>query len=209
MDDKLLNKILKREAVSFDIFDTLIVRKCGNPQEVFNIVAKKYNEQYGSLIVDFKQLRIDAEKKVRHYTTKNEISVCDIYNIIADTVGGSSAQILMELEKETELEVCIANKPVVDLYNQVKKLRDTYIISDMYFDGAFITRLLETCGIGLPKKVYVSVDYNQTKRNRQLFRTVLRDSHLYARNMIHIGDNFISDFLSPKLLGMHSYWLKK
>lgn len=209
MDDKLLNKILKRDAVSFDIFDTLIVRKCGNPQEVFNIVAQKYSEQYNSQIANFKQLRLDAEKQVRLHTTKNEVSVHDIYNVIANKVGVSTAQVLMNLEKETELEVCVANKPIVDLYNQVKNKRNTFIVSDMYLDGSFITRLLGKCGIDLPNKVYVSIDYNQTKRNRQLFRTVLKEAHWHAWNMIHIGDNFISDYLNPKLLGMHSYWLKK
>lgn len=209
MDNNLLNKILKRKAVSFDIFDTLIVRKCGNPQEVFNIVAQKYKEQYNSHILDFKQLRIEAENKARCQSEKNEISIHDIYNVIADTVGVSTAQILMELEKETELEVCIANKPMVELYNQVKNKIDTYIISDMYLDGTFITRLLVKCGIDMPKEVYVSVDYDQTKRNRKLFKTVLRDNHLHAWNIIHIGDNFVSDYINPKLLGMHSYWLKK
>lgn len=209
MDDKILNKILKRDAVSFDIFDTLIVRKCGCPQEIFNIVNKKYKEQYNSHITDFKQLRIEAEKKVRLHTSKNEISIGDIYNVISDTVGVSVAQILLNLEKETEMEVCVPNKPIVDIYNQVKDKRDTYIISDMYLEGTFISRLLEKCGIGVPNKVYVSVDYNQTKRNRQLFKTVLRENHLHAWNMIHVGDNFISDYLNPKLLGMHSHWLKK
>lgn len=38
MNSIQLEKLLRRKAVSFDIFDTLVVRKCGKPYNLFDIV---------------------------------------------------------------------------------------------------------------------------------------------------------------------------
>ena len=58
--------IEKAEIVSFDIFDTLIVRNCIEPHEVFDIVEFRYNrENNKNKIEGFRRYRLEAEKEAR------------------------------------------------------------------------------------------------------------------------------------------------
>lgn len=208
MYSKLFEKLSKHKAVSFDIFDTLIIRKCGKPHYVFDIVEKKFNEKNKDSYLSFKEIRIQSEIEARRSKNGSEISFQEIYDIVSQYLGKEKTLTLMKLEKETELEQCIANKEIVDLYHKLLLHNDVYIVSDMYFDCNFIIHLLKSCKIELPKKIYVSVEYNATKRNKKLFRHLLDDNTINPHDITHIGDNFRSDYINPKLLGMHSIWIK-
>jgi hypothetical protein len=75
----------KYEHASFDIFDTLIIRKCKQPAKIFDIVEEKYNKLNGTNLENFRQLRILVEAQLR---TKNaEITINDIYSSIANKYG--------------------------------------------------------------------------------------------------------------------------
>lgn len=209
MEKKLFEKLKGRKAVSFDIFDTLIERKCGNPYVVFDIMEKRYNEQYPfAMVNNFRELRIQAEKLARQNSSKNEVSLSDIYESLATMTGNLHVSFLKDLEKTIELEQCVAIPEMVEVYHKIRECCDAYIISDMYLDEEFISSLLLNCGIRSPKKLYVSVEYNQTKRSRQLFKMVLRENGLCPWQLTHVGDNWISDYLNPKLLGIHSFIVK-
>ena len=53
----------KYDYISFDIFDTLIVRNVLKPEEVFLIVESKYNSLNKKKISDFKTNRLLAQRK--------------------------------------------------------------------------------------------------------------------------------------------------
>lgn len=208
MNSIQLEKLLRRKAVSFDIFDTLVVRKCGKPYNLFEIVERKFNKEHNTSSVHFKNIRIESEIEARKKKKTGEISLQDIYDIASERWGIENSSVLMELEKETEMEQCTANKEIVDIYHKLITNIDVYIVSDMYFKYEFIIKILESCKIELPKKLYVSAEYNASKRDRKLFRFLLEENGIHPHNITHIGDNFRSDYINPKLLGMHSIWIK-
>ena len=55
-------KIEDAKIVSFDVFDTLLLRNVCKPIDVFDIVENLYSNRYREKI-EFKKLRIEAEKK--------------------------------------------------------------------------------------------------------------------------------------------------
>ena len=78
MKKELLQRIEESQVISFDIFDTLIMRKTLYPEDVFDIVQEKA-EQQEIAIKDFKLLRQRAD-------TENPYILPDIYQIYAHTL---------------------------------------------------------------------------------------------------------------------------
>ncbi len=83
--------------VSFDIFDTLLIRPTLQPKDIFHVVAKKVNAAHG---VDFVKLRWDAEERLG----KPNAAIHDIYAHMAQTHGlaPTTATALMEEEIRCE-----------------------------------------------------------------------------------------------------------
>ena len=63
--------------------------------------------------------------------------------------------------------------------------------------------------------VYVSSEYGKTKRSGSSFREVLKEmlkavreegvDSVEGRDVLYIGDNYISDYLMPRKCGMRSF----
>jgi len=62
-DNDLKRLINSKDIISFDIFDTVIVRKVLNPSDIFKIVEDLYTERYGKLELKFADIRIKANLK--------------------------------------------------------------------------------------------------------------------------------------------------
>ena len=65
------------DVISFDIFDTLLLRPFANPTDLFYIIGKRLD------MPEFHKLRIEAEKRAREIaiaeTGSREITIYNIY----------------------------------------------------------------------------------------------------------------------------------
>ena len=77
--NKMLKAIDKAEIVSFDIYDTLVVRNVLKPTDIFKIVEFRVQSELGVNIADFEKKRILAESMARK-NKKREVSLKDIYD---------------------------------------------------------------------------------------------------------------------------------
>ena len=77
----IIKQIAKYEYISFDVFDTLIKRNIENPTDLFDLVQKIYNQTNKPLLENFKEKRIEAERKARELSSHKEPNIDDIYNI--------------------------------------------------------------------------------------------------------------------------------
>lgn len=209
MKHRLLKKIANCKVVSFDIFDTLVVRKCKEPKKVFALVENKFEQMYGHPTFSFEKIRIMSEAEARKNKNGEEVFLEDIYQVVSKHIGKELSSILMSMEFETELNVCEANKDIVNLYQAISKSKDVFMVSDMYLDNEQIKSILSSCSIPLPKRLYISCEANASKRNRVLYKLLMKENCLKARDILHIGDNLISDYINPKLLGMQSVWVRR
>lgn len=190
------------KVVSFDVFDTAIVRIVSKPKEVFELVEKKIDFKY-SIKSDFARKRIAAESKARGKNIFDEVNLDEIYRELY--INGVDLCDIQGLEISCEVEVCRANPVILRYY---RKLIDEGVqvvfISDMYLSSKVVERILCSCGYSSFYKVYTSSDARCTKKNGKLFRYVLQDLNIQPFKMRHIGDNFRSDYLCPKLKLIHS-----
>lgn len=171
--------------ISFDVFDTLILRKTKSSREAFTQIND------GTC---FSVKRIFAEKKARKCSKKEDVTLSDIYKFLPDYDENK------EIEKE--IEVCYANPKAMQVYNNLRKMGEKIVIvSDMYLSCETICTILKNAGYNIDDvPVYVSSEYGKTKHTGNLFKIVLKDYP--GQKIIHVGDNVVSDYLSPMLLGI-------
>lgn len=185
--------------VSFDIFDTLLIRPFAVPTDLFNHIGKKYKDER------FANIRIMAERRARRVCNKDEINIDDIYSQMP--VMYKKYQ---EIELKEELAMCSANPVVIDLYKYAQENGKTIIAtSDMYYKEDYLKKLLEKNGYGSISKIFVSSEYNHTKGSGKLYKDVLNEYSIKPNELLHIGDNEISDISVAREIGIRTHRVDK
>ena len=114
-------------------------------------------------------------------------------------------------DREFELErLALRAKPNARLFLEWARAREVRIIavSDMYLGKRHLRRLLDELGYrGLIDRIYVSSEYRAGKYSGRLFGHVLEQEGLQPEEILHVGDNFLSDALAPCRLGMTGVFL--
>lgn len=196
-------ELLKYEVVSFDIFDTLLLRPFAQPHDLFMILGEKFD------CLDFMTIRREAERDARNIAAimkgNREVTIYDIYEQI-EFKTGISKEYGVKTEFETELEFCFANPYMLEVFNILKSQNKKIIaISDMYLTKEMIVKLLIKSGYVGFDEVYVSSESNASKRDKNLYKIVIKK---YGRNLVHVGDNFVTDIKHARESGIVSKYYK-
>lgn len=201
--------ILAADAVSFDVFDTLLVRDVLDPHDVFELVARRT----GRDPVTFRRLRVRAERALRDQPP----TLPEIYTELGQDTGWAAADLerMLRCEIEVEREVLRPRGAVVDLMRTaVDAGIPVTLISDMYLDGPILKELLDGCGITGYERILVS-GAERTSKYGDLY---LRYRWLATGDtLVHIGDDIEADGVmasrhglkpivvgSPRLMLAHS-----
>lgn len=201
--EKLAEKLVQYDVVSFDIFDTLLFRRVKKPTDLFTLMEKENG------LFDFHDNRIRAEADARRAAGGNgEIGIREICERLAKRYG-IDARTLAEREMEAEREICYANEAMVELCRLLEEKGKRMIaVSDMYLPRQFLRELLDGCGYQMIERVFVSGEYGAGKTGGALQRVVsaeLGDGLRY----VHIGDNQQSDVLGSKAAGWDAVWYRR
>ena len=181
------------DVISFDVFDTLIFRPFSDPTDLFYLVGEKMGVQ------DFKNLRIQAEKKAREIVHKTsdgyEVTLEQIWNDLAEETG-LDANEGIRIETETEETLCFANPYMLEVWNELKEAgKKLIIVSDMYLPAETIKGILGKNGFTGAESIYISNEFGCNKYEGRLYRKVLDDirKDIPGSKVIHVGDNPRSD----------------
>lgn len=182
---RILSKIKKAEVISFDVFDTLLLRKVTDPKEVFEIVGNKLG------VVNYRAKRVFAEKIARQRCANGEVSLLQICKAVEELYG-IDADLAYTEELEAEREVCVANQLFLEImHDDAIKGKHIIAVSDMYLPSEFIRELLNRCGFYTIDEIYVSNARGCSKAEGGLW-CILRD--MFAKSkVVHFGDNCYSD----------------
>lgn len=186
----------KYKYVSFDIFDTLICRSLMRPSDVFELVEKKANEIFQeSAITGFSVIRINSEILARK--KKNfEITIEDIYDEIESLTKSKWIDKYKSLEIEIEKEIVYPNLSVKTIYDTcINKGIKVIITSDMYLPRTVIEYMLKKCGYEGYERLFLSSEMGFRKNDGSLFNYIREQLQIPSWQMIHLGDNFKSDYL--------------
>lgn len=126
--ETLLRQLREYDVISFDIFDTLLLRRVADPKDVFTLTAQKLGME------SFPRLRIEAEAEARRRVTgrEKEVDLVQIYSVLGEWLG-IDIRAAMRTEIDTELAVCMANPYMKRLFDALRSMgKELIAVSDMY-----------------------------------------------------------------------------
>lgn len=194
---KRMKDVSEYSVVTFDIFDTLIKRRCAEPKDVFELVENRLELKYGKTF-NFVDERLRAKQRIKKHNKYYNLE--DVYRIIE--LPNDVAETAKKYERLVEIDIAYSNSNVVNLYKKALHENKTiFLISDMYLDRDTIEKILKKCEIFGYERIYISQEEKKDKVSGRLFQKVLMDYNLKPYEVIHIGDNNKGDFLRPRLMG--------
>ena len=204
--DGLKKAIDSHDVISFDIFDTLVMRKTLYPKDVFLIEERELYEQGQE--VPFAAWRTEAESE--QVAEGHLPNFDEIYHYLQERHSLSNEIVHRWKSREWELEkkLIVIRKDMIKAFQYAKMRGKTICLtSDMYFSRQDMECLLGEKGITGYNAVFISCDAQATKAEGSLFRQVVELAS--GRSILHIGDNEMSDGLIPKRLGIDTYQIQK
>jgi|GEM_PF-806121 len=194
-----------KKFVSFDVFDTCLIRRCGTPEKIWDLMAENlFNENDFRGKLTFAGNRQIAEKNAN--IEKNYPTLRDIYEHLNVNQWGFNTDEIMNLEMKIEEQELFPNPEMLNIVSDYREKGFIIaFISDMYLPTVFIKKLLVKFNFCKEdESVFVSADCKAGKFNGSLYDFVLKITNSKARQWIHYGDNVVSDFYMPKLKGIKS-----
>lgn len=213
LHDTLVRERDKLRLISFDFFDTLVLRMAAEPVNVFIEVGRRLAEA-GLLKLpvtphEFMKLREIGERNARKAATKigeaSEVTLAQIYaqmgQVVSDPVRAAA------IEVQTEQDWCCLNPSMWSLLCDAKaRGYRVAVVSDTYFSAEDLRGILRVNGAdpGIIDLVLASSEHGFGKWNSGLFRLALAELNLQPEQVLHIGDNDVSDYRNPTQLGMRA-----
>lgn len=207
---------MKQILYSYDVFDTCLIRTCGFPEFVFEIMAKTIlgSNAETAKIRDFVLIRKNAEVLARNNritAEKEDITIDDIYDFCDfSEITCCCIERIKDCELTTEKQVLKSVYEIKDEIDELHKRGEKiYFISDMYLSSSFIRTVLEEEGFyKVGDCVIVSCEEGKTKSSGHLYDSVQEKTGVSFRNWIHKGNNLQSDYKIPKKKGIKAELVK-
>lgn len=207
------NQPTKIKIVSFDVFDTILVRKvpstCVNKIAAGKLSHSIYEENSICLSVEdilTSRAAYQHNKENRDWAVSEWIERLSREKRINHTLlqkTGRTAEI------EAEIQSLSIADSVHDAFNTLKKY-DIKVIatSDIWLDQGWLYDLLKHFGLKFDA-VFSSSTIKASKEQGTIFAKIEKHFNLSPQNFLHIGDNFEADFIKPRIAGWKTAWTPK
>lgn len=201
------------DAVSFDIFDTAVLRPFYRPSDLFRVMNDRLRQLYPQETRPFELIRTRAEKEIRAEKIDSKSPVCDeitlddIYTEIGklSNIPKDILDKLQNTEKEAEIHFAAARKSVLNLYQvALHRGKKVYFTTDMYLPREVIEAILEKCGYPEYDAILVSGEENASKRSGKLYSVLIGRCETEPNRILHIGDNWETDVESARAKGVRT-----
>lgn len=199
---ELMEKIEQADVVSFDLFDTLVMRQTLSSDDVLEYVNCKLQEK-GIFIEDFCRRRLASEKELSKDTAP---TLTEIYEHVLTKLDDNfvscniTARELADLEWNIDFDLLISRKDVCDFFRMsVDSGKPVYVVSDTYYCKPQLKAVLEKCGITEYTDILASCDY-KTSKTQKLYG-ILTDREK-GKKCLHIGDDIVSDIENASKWGI-------
>lgn len=201
--DSLIETIEDYEVVSFDVFDTLLMRKVIAISDVYKLVEKNLDKQFDTQS-DYVQYRKKAAAE-RDNPTFNEI-----YDALARITRWDQEKVQAAKEYEWNIEQCllVPRTQIVNIYNSIRNKKEVYFVSDMYFSSEQIQSLLRLNGIEISlERILVSCELGRTKAEGKLWE-YYQSEIVKNRKALHVGDDKTADIKKAEKYGIQGFLIR-
>ncbi len=197
----LHEQIEDADVISFDLFDTLVMRKTLSYTDVFELLNIRLRD-LGIYIPDFVKLRLYAEKELSKTSAPR---LEEIYERVLKLAGGNfvTATELAKMEWKQDFDLLAARDDVRDVFKTVVEAgKKVVITTDSYYSKEQIERILEKYSFTGFDNLFVSCEHG-TAKNGKLF-DVVKQSYV-NQYILHIGDDEYADIEKAKEHGLSSF----
>ncbi|EXJ13468.1 rhamnan synthesis F family protein [Imhoffiella purpurea] len=181
--------------ISFDLFDTLLVRPFARPEAVFWMLEERIERTFG--FAGFTDKRRKAESAARARLAPGEdVGIERIYEVMAEleSLDSGLARQLLDLEVAAEQALLMPNPVAADLLRELHAQgRRLILVSDMYLGEAYLRPVLQRLGLDLFGRFYVSADTGHRKDRGDVWDHLLEQEGIGKERLQHVGDNEHSD----------------
>lgn len=200
----LADQLCQYDVISFDVFDTLILRPFSSPRVLFSIMEERL------AIYKFAKMRLDSENEVRlkrlNADGHDNTTLEEIYRSLAMKTNLNALD-AAKLEYDLELEYCYANPYFKEIVSKCREANKAIVLcTDMYLSRQQIQGLLRKAGFPEFDGIYVSSELNRSKKRGDIFATLKQD--FPYRRIIHVGDDESADIAHAERAGISAYYYK-
>lgn len=216
MNRELRTCIDRADYISFDLFDTLILRRVMRPTDLFAWVQEVFQSTRSPLTFDFQSSRVEAERRARERawaeSKRHEITFDEIYRLLQAMHALESEVIagLMAVEIALEQAACLRNPSAYDAYRYaVAQGKGVVFTSDMYLPEEVIRQILANAGYADEHRLFLSATHGITKSSGHLYDLLISEIGVAPGQVLHIGDNLQSDIEMAAAKGLATYHYAK
>jgi FMN phosphatase YigB (HAD superfamily) len=209
-------KRLETNSVSFDIFDTFLVRACTNPEGVYERAFQLspafalFPDASVAYVEHRRQAEARARKEALQRSGSPEVGIAEIYRSFPFRLFRLTRAALPELvaaEFAAELDLCRANPDVLAKYQEMRATGvRTGFISDTYWSVAQLGELLLRACPGLAWDFLYASGESGTNKSDGLFAAYLAEQDVASDCAVHLGDNMLADIEGARrhgIAGLH------
>ena len=200
LSELLINKIKSFDIISFDLFDTLIKRNCFSPDGIIKRLDLIYKKEYPFL--DLYKERLQAESESWRLNPNKEVCLKNIYAVLVAKFPNVDWKSIEDTENELEINSCVINPKFISVLKFCYEQNKTIVIAtDMYLERRVIDTILKKNSINYDF-LFLSCECGCSKRNGSMYDIILNEEILLHKKILHIGDNFKSDYIRARIKGI-------
>ena len=200
--EQLAARLAAYDVVTFDVFDTLLLRPLARPEDAFYLLGARPGYP------DLRRLRIQAEEEARRRKElaagSREVTLEEIWAVLAPETGLSQTE-GMAAERKLESDLCRANPYFLPVVAALRRQGKTLaVLSDMYLEEETVAALLDRCGFGTFDACLVSGERGSSKSGGGLYRLAQKLLGP-GRACAHVGDDPWADQRQAEAAGWAAF----
>lgn len=199
--DRIALGAIDTDFISFDLFDTLVLRPFLKPAGAREYLGHLVKKRYA--FDRFAELREHAESKARTVAGK-DVNLETIYKTMAKMPQARDLPLesIMALELATEKRQLRPRGALVDAAMRMARLGKTIVaVSDMYMNSHDLREVLPVSVNEVLAQILVSCETGWRKDTSQAWENLPHHIGTDAKHWVHVGDNEHSDIQLPYELG--------
>lgn len=192
---RLKAEIEAAKLVSFDLFDTVLLRPSLSPDAVQRYAGRLFAIDYPDA-PDFFSARKAAEHAARAAKDwASDVGLDEIYAQLPAAFTPPMRTRARALELDVEKQLALTRAPIVQALEYARSLGKRVVaVSDTYFGKAEIEALLDAAGLGGAfDAIHLSSEAGARKDRGDLWPHVLAAEGVAPKDWLHVGDNEVSD----------------
>lgn len=192
--------IRMHDCISFDLMDTLIMRRVPHVTDVFSAVEQRIAPQ---ITIPFCEYRVRSEKEL--ISRGIQPTMDGIYAYLAQLarLSEQDTALLMQEEWKAEQEVLLPRRDMTETLRVVCESGKTAtVLADTYWSGVRIRDLLQEMGVQVYTMILSSADVGHGRADGLYahYRAICGEE----KSFMHIGDNAVKDGEWARVNGIDS-----